>query len=209
VGNPIRSESSKSWSDLSSKRKRLSKHKYTEEELVKGCVDNDRKMQEQLYRRFMPFMMQMCRRYTSETDEALTIVNDGFLRVFKKIELYGFKGSLEGWIRKVVWHSLSDHFRKKAKSLKLMMLEERDAPAIASGASQLYVEDILLLVDKLPPASREVFRLYAIDGFSHAEIGEQLGISDGTSKWHLSTARQQLRLLIEEIELKINEHKTS
>ncbi len=179
----------------------LRKHTHTEEELVKGCLDNDRSVQEQLYRRFLPAMMQMCLRYTSDRDEALTIVNDGFLRVFKKIHLYGFKGSLEGWIRKVVWHSLSDYYRKKSRSLQVMMLEERDAPTVASGTSILYAEDIMKLVELLPPATKEVFRLYAIEGFSHAEIGGQLGISDGTSKWHLSVARQKLKELLEKADL--------
>jgi RNA polymerase sigma-70 factor (ECF subfamily) len=190
------------------KKLRLSKHTYTEEEMVRGCIANDRAMQEQLYRRFMPPMMQMCMRYASESEEALTIVNDGFLRVFKKIHLYGFKGSLEGWIRKVVWHSLSDYYRKKSKSLKMMLLEERDAPAIASGTSQLYAEDILKLVEQLPPATKEVFRLYAIEGYTHAEIGKQLGISDGTSKWHLSTARQQLKALLNETNEDLNQFET-
>ncbi|MBI1225673.1 MAG: sigma-70 family RNA polymerase sigma factor [Bacteroidetes bacterium] len=176
------------------------KKQHTDEELVKGCVANDRYWQEQFYRRFFPTMMEMCLRRTDDKDEAMSIVNNGFLRVFKKIHLYSFKGSLEGWVRRLVWHSLADYFRDQQKYVHFLVFEERDEPVYANTASQLYVEDILKMVNSLPPASAEVFRLYAIEGFSHAEIGEQLGISDGTSKWHLSTARQQLRKMIHQQE---------
>lgn len=175
---------------------------FTEEEMVKGCVANDRHWQELFYRRFFPAMMEMCLRRTDDREEAMTIVNNGFLRVFKKIHLYSFKGSLEGWVRRLVWHSLADHFREKQKYVHFLVFEERDSVASGGPASQLYAEDILKMVDTLPPASAEVFRLYAIEGFSHAEIAEQMGISDGTSKWHLSTARQKLRQLIDQHEIK-------
>ncbi len=181
----------------------LSKNRqYTDEELVQGCIANDRHWQEQFYRRFFPTMMEMCLRRTDDRDEAMSIVNNGFLRVFKKIHLYSFKGSLEGWVRRLVWHSLADYFRDKQKYIHFLVFEERDEPVHSSPASQLFVEDILQMVNSLPPASAEVFRLYAIEGFSHAEIGERLGISDGTSKWHLSTARQQLKKMIHQQEMK-------
>lgn len=138
-------------------------------------------------------MMAMCMRYASDREEAMSIVNDGFMRVFKKIHLYSGKGSLEGWIRRLVWHCLADHYRKQARYLRFLVTEEREAPIYDSPADNLYAEDILNLVEKLPPASREVFRLFAIEGYSHAEIGEQLGISDGTSKWHLNAARTKLK----------------
>lgn len=163
---------------------------------------NDRYWQEQLYRRFFPAMMKMCMRRTDDEDEAMTIVNNGFLRVFKKIHLYSFKGSLEGWIRRLVWHSLADFYRERQKYVHFLVFEERDEPVNSSPASQLFAEDILRMVDSLPPASAEVFRLYAIEGYSHAEVAERMGISEGTSKWHLSMARQKLRDLIHQQELK-------
>jgi RNA polymerase sigma factor (sigma-70 family) len=169
---------------------------YTDEELIEGCVANDRQWQERLYRRYFQPMMSMCMRYAADREEAMTIVNDGFLRVFKKIHLYAFKGSFEGWIRRLVWHSLADHYRKKSKYLHFLVFEERDAPMEATPLQNLYAGDILTLVDQLPPASQEVFRLYAIEGFSHIEIARQLGISDGTSKWHLSNARQKLKQMM-------------
>jgi RNA polymerase sigma-70 factor (ECF subfamily) len=177
------------------------KRKYTDEQLVKGCVANDRQWQERLYRKYFQSMMNMCMRRTNDREEAMTIVNNGFLRVFKKIHLYSFKGSLEGWIRRLVWHSLADHFRSGSKSVHFLVFEERDEPVESSPAHGLYFEDLLKMVQLLPNATQEVFRLYAIEGYSHREIGERLGISDGTSKWHLATARQKLRKMLKQHEM--------
>jgi RNA polymerase sigma-70 factor (ECF subfamily) len=171
--------------------------KYTDEQLVEGCVKNERFWQEQLYRRFFPTMMSMCLRHTDDREEAMTIVNNGFLRVFKKIHLYSFKGALEGWIRRLVWHSLADYFRDRSRYVHFLVFEERDAVLNGSPAQGLYAEDILKMVEQLPASSREVFRLYAIEGYSHAEIAARMNISEGTSKWHLSTARQKLKQLME------------
>ncbi len=169
---------------------------FTDEELVQGCLKNDRYYQEMLYRRFFPAMLRMVMRYTQDRDQALEIINAGFLRVFKKLHTFSFTGSLEGWIRKLVFHSLSDYFRKNTKPVHFLDLEERDAPISAQAMQQLYLEDIMKLVELLPEATREVFILYAIEGYTHVEIGERLGISSGTSKWHLSTARKKLKQLI-------------
>lgn len=140
----------------------------------------------------------MCLRYAANREEAMTIVNDGFLRVFKKIHLYSFKGSFEGWIRRLVWHSLADYYRQQSKYLHFLVFEERDTPLEATPLQKLYAGDILKLVERLSPVSQEVFRLYAIEGYTHVEIGRRLGISDGTSKWHLSNARRKLKQMMEE-----------
>lgn len=172
------------------------KIKYTEQELVEACILNERRAQEALYRRFFPEMLRMCRRYTRDEDTAIEIVNNGFLRVFKKIHTFAFKGSLEGWVRRLVYHSMADHFRDNARYLHFLVLEERDEAVPERGHEVFYEEDILRAVRTLPPVSQEVFRLYAIEGYSHAEIAENLSISEGTSKWHLSTARQKLREIL-------------
>ncbi len=185
---------------------RKNREDYSEEELVAGCVRNDRYSQELFYRRFAPGMLRMCLRYTSDREEAMDIVNTGMLRVFQKIDTYAFKGSLEGWVRRLVFHALADHFRKGDRKVQFLSLEDRDRPDPAAALHNLYIEDIFQLVDKLPEASREVFWLYAVEGYSHAEIGERLGISEGTSKWHLSTARQKLRNLLEKQYFKRNNY---
>ncbi len=172
--------------------------KYSEQEIVEGCIRNDRHCQELLYKEYFSKMMAMCRRYTDDRDIAMEIVNNGFLRVFKKLSTFSFKGSLEGWIRKLVYHSLSEYFKKHSKYLQFLVFEDHDNSVNANALTNMYEEDLLKMVDTLPPATKEVFRLYAIEGFTHPEIAKQLSISVGTSKWHLATARQKLKQLIEQ-----------
>lgn len=169
---------------------------YTDQCLVEGCKKNDRFYQEMLYRKYFASMMRMCMRYAQDRDIAMEIVNNGFLRVFKKIDLYSFSGSLEGWIRRLVFHCLSDFFKKKNKGVHFLSIEDRDSPVRQDALNNLYLEDLLHLVDRLPDATRKVFYLYAIEGYTHVEIAEMISISVGTSKWHLSTARKKLRQMI-------------
>lgn len=168
----------------------------TEQELVQACAMNDRRAQEAMYRRFFPEMMRMCMRYTNDKTVAIEIVNNGFLRVFKKIHTFGFKGSLEGWVRKLVYHSMADYFRENARYLHFLMLDDYDIAAPEQSHAVFYEADILKAVQKLPPVSQTVFTLYAIEGYTHAEIAECMQMSEGTSKWHLSTARQKLREML-------------
>ncbi|MEL6865629.1 MAG: sigma-70 family RNA polymerase sigma factor [Bacteroidota bacterium] len=171
---------------------------HPEKELVEGCIRNERYYQEQLYRKYFDAMMRMCMRYTDDREKAMEIVNNGFLRVFKKLDTFSFKGSLEGWIRKLVYHSLSEYFKKHARYLQFLVFEERDKSVSDQALQNIYVEDILRIVDLLPPATQQVFKLYAIEGFSHVEIAKEVQISVGTSKWHLATARKKLKKLIQQ-----------
>ena len=164
---------------------------------------NDRRTQEAFYRRFFPEMLRMCMRYTRDEDTAIEIVNNGFLRVFKKLHTFAFKGSLEGWVRRLVYHSMADYFRDNARYLHFLVLEERDEIVPERGHDVFYEEEILKAIGALPPVSQQVFRLYAIEGYSHAEIAENLSMSEGTSKWHLSTARQKLRDMLEALEKEV------
>jgi RNA polymerase sigma-70 factor (ECF subfamily) len=170
---------------------------YSEEEIIAGCINNNRKHQELLYRRYFPKMIRMCYRFTQDEDRAMQIVNDGFLRVFKKLEKYSSKGSFEGWIRKIVYHSISDHFRKESRYLKFIVLDGPEKETQSTALDDLYYDDLISLLDQIPPKSSLVFRLYAIEGYSHQEIAGQLNISDGTSKWHLSNARIHLKSILE------------
>ncbi len=169
------------------------KREFTEEELIEGCLLNDRRCQEMLYRRFFPKMMSMVMRYAQDEQRGMEILNNGFLRVFKKLEQYKGIGSFEGWIRRIVYHAISDYYKKESRYLKFIVLDEKDRDVPTDALDQLYYDDIIQLVDALPEKSREVFKLHAIEGYTHEEIGALLGISDGTSKWHLSNARSQLK----------------
>lgn len=169
----------------------------TEKQIVEGCIANDRRSQERLYRQHFPAMMRMCMRYAKDRDTAMEIVNAGFLRVFKKLHTFSFNGSLEGWIRRLVFHALSDHFKKNAKPVHFLDIEDRDSPTRSYSLSNLYLEDILKLVEMLPDATQRVFQLYAIEGYTHVEIAELTNISVGTSKWHLANARKKLKQLMQ------------
>lgn len=187
----------------------LKPKKWTEIEMVEGCVRNDRRAQEALYRQFFPEMLCMVQRHTPDEDTALLVLNNGFLRVYKKLHTFAFKGSLEGWIRRLVYHSMADYFRENARYLHFLVLEDHDNAVPEKGHDRMYEEDLLKAVHNLPPASQQVFRLYAIEGYSHAEIAETLNMSEGTSKWHLSHARQKLRDHLENLERAGNPAKTA
>ena len=142
-------------------------------------------------------MMKMCMKYTRDEDKALQILNDGFLKVFQKISTFRSEGSFEGWIRRLVYHTMADFYKKEKSYIRFIQFEpadERQAPATQSDA--LEFEDLVRLLDHLPERSAEVFRLLAIEGYSHEEIGEKMKISEGTSKWHLSNARERLRTIL-------------
>lgn len=171
----------------------------SEKEIIEGCCRNERMAQELLYRRYFPTMMSMCLHHTNgDKDRAMEICNNGFLKVFQNITSFEFRGSFEGWIRRIVYHSALDYFKSNAKYVHYLVFEERDEAITANGLQNCYVEDIMSLVNMLPPTTQQVFKLYAIEGYSHKEIGEVLNISDGTSKWHLSTARERLKKWLNE-----------
>lgn len=172
------------------------KKTWTEEELVKACALNDRRAQEAFYRRFFPVMWSMTIRYLQDEDKAMDVLNMGFLKVFTHLCNYEFKGSLEGWVRRIIYNTMVDFVRQNNRYVKFMVFDSHDAAVMESGPSALYEEDLLKEIDKLPPASKEVFTLFAIEGYSHQEIAEKLTISEGTSKWHLSNARQILRTVL-------------
>ena len=142
-------------------------------------------------------MMTMCMKYTRDEDKALLILNDGFLKVFQKIGTFRSEGSFEGWIRRLIYHTMADFYKKEKSYIRFIQLEPTDEKAMpASQSDMLEFEDLVRLLDRIPDRSAEVFKLFAIEGYSHEEIGEKMNISEGTSKWHLSNARERLRLML-------------
>lgn len=159
-----------------------------------GCAKNNRKSQEVLYRHFFPIMEKMVMRYTRDEDQVIDILNNGFLRVFQKIESFKSEGSFEGWIRKIVYHSISDYFKTRRKDLKFLIYEQefKTEPSEAEG-HKLYFQDLMQLVNKLPEMPMQVFHLYAIEGYNHKEISEKLKIKHSTCRWYLAEARRLLQ----------------
>jgi RNA polymerase sigma factor (sigma-70 family) len=175
----------------------VNKNPLSEAELIKSCARNERKAQEELYRQHFTTMMRLVRRYCDDQNQAVEILNDGFLKVFKGIGTFQSEGSLEGWIRKIIFRSVSDYYRTKKKNLELVEIQEASGETNQSDTLQgLYYEDLIKLLELIPPASAKVFRLFALEGYSHQEISEEIGITIGTSKWHVADAREKLKHLI-------------
>ncbi|MBT8191403.1 MAG: sigma-70 family RNA polymerase sigma factor [Saprospiraceae bacterium] len=161
--------------------------------ILESCRKNERQAQEKLYRHFFPIMERMVLRHTQDEDQIIDILNDGFLRVFQKIEKYEFKGSLEGWIRKIMYHSISNYFRKYKNDLKFLIYEEKDKEVSPESEHSLYYQDLLKLVDTLPEKHMKVFHLYAIEGYEHSEISKRLEMNPNTCRWYLAQARKLLQ----------------
>ena len=173
------------------------------EELIRGCSRNERGAQEAMYKQFYGRMMGVVRRYIDYPEQAEEVLNNGFLRAFQKIDQYTYKGSFEGWLRKIVFHAVADYVKQHAKYNTQIILVEKDQLIKKDLADNLYYDQLLALIQTLPSSTRNVFNMYVLDGYPHKEIADILGISEGTSKWHLSEGRRILREKIEKLNLHI------
>ncbi len=171
------------------------------EQLIRGCLRNERSAQERLYKLFYPKMMAMVRRYIDQDVQAEEVMNNGYLRAFQKLSQYNFQGSFEGWLRKIIFHAVSDYVKQNNRYSEKVVLIEKDELVHKDHADKLYYDELVQLVQALPDATRTVFNMYVMEGFTHKEIGNLLGISEGTSKWHLSEGRKLLKEKIEKMEL--------
>jgi RNA polymerase sigma-70 factor (ECF subfamily) len=169
--------------------------------LIDGCINNNRWAQEQLYKQFYGPMTSICLRYTKNEEDAIEVLHNGFLKVFKKIHTYdGSKASLYTWIRTIIVHSAIDFIRQRGKFHSQVELEKAEEPSIDADAVQrISTRELLKLVQQLPPGAQTVFNLYIIEGYNHKEIANLMGISEGTSKWHLSEARKKLQNLLQKL----------
>lgn len=145
-------------------------------------------------------MSALCLRYTRNEEDAIEVLHNGFLKVYKNIHTYDpAKASLYTWIRKIVVNSAIDYIRQRNK-FSVIELEKAEEPGIdADAVTRLSAQELLQLVRQLSPATQTVFNLYVVEGYNHREIAEKIGISEGTSKWHLSEARRQLQALLEKL----------
>lgn len=176
------------------------------EEYIRKCIKGERKAQTELYRRFAPKMYGVCLRYSKDSSEAEDNLQEGFIRVFTKIDQFGFKGSFEGWVRRIMVNTALEKFRKKDQLYPVEdMVIYEDNSISEDTISGISADDLLKMIQKLPPRYRMVFNLYVIEGYSHQEIGVMMDISEGTSKSNLSRARVILqKRVIEEFGLEKN-----
>jgi RNA polymerase sigma factor (sigma-70 family) len=168
--------------------------------LVKGCAGNGREAQEDLYRTFYAQMFRICSRYSKDKTVAQEALNDGFLKVFQNIKTYNTeKGDLGAWICTIMIRTAIDHSRRELKfSAEAFTDQDTDEHFIDPNVlSKLYAEDLLRNIRQLPDATRVIFNMVVIDGYSHKEISGQLQITESTSRWHLAEAKKKLRALLQ------------
>ncbi|MEI9910035.1 MAG: sigma-70 family RNA polymerase sigma factor [Bacteroidota bacterium] len=168
--------------------------------IISGCKAGNRKAQEQLYRSYYRAMMNLCLRYTKTETDALEVLNTGFYKVFKNIHRYNAaKATLYTWMRTVIINSCLDFIKAKQSNMETGELARAESVHVPPAViAKMSASEILLLVRQLPPATQAVFNLYVMEGYNHIETGEMLGISEGTSKWHLNEARKRLQKMINE-----------
>lgn len=163
----------------------------TDEQLVSYCLKGDAAAQKRLYEKFASRMFGVCLRYAASREEAEDVLQEGFLKVFTHLSSYKGSGVLEGWIRKVIINTALTAIRENRQAVET--LEDTEEPSIdAAVIPDLNAKDLLVLIQALPPGFRTVFNLYAIEGYSHREIADLLGISENTSKSQYARARAQL-----------------
>lgn len=171
---------------------------------VGACALNSRESQKVIYSSFYGYAMAICDRYTNNQEDAVEILNDGFLKVFREIHHYhpaysDVVSSFKGWLRKIMVYTAIDHFRKHHKQRMVTELDNvvYQIPAESEDAiEKISHEEIIRAVQELSPGYRTVFNLFIIEGLSHDEIAQQLDISVGTSKSNLSKARRQLQKIL-------------
>jgi RNA polymerase sigma factor (sigma-70 family) len=174
-------------------------------DLINGCINNDRRMQEELYARFAPKMYAVCLRYAGNSEEAEDILQEGFIKIFKKLASFRSEGSFEGWIRRIFVNTSIEHFRRKTYMQPISEQEENTMEGKSlSVLDSLAEKDLIQLIQQLSPGYRTVFNMYVVEGYTHKEIGELLGISEGTSKSQLSRAK----VILQEMVKKFNDEKT-
>ena len=172
----------------------------SDEELIKGCIKGKESYQFEVYKRFSPKMFGLCLRYCANRMEAEDVLQDGFIKVFNKIDTFKFTGSFEGWIRKIMIHTALRNKYVTIRSHEVYSFEGVEHPSTDEKVtSNLSLMDLMKLVNELPQGYKLVFNLFAVEGYSHKEIAEMLHIQEATSRSQYLRARQFLREKLDKI----------
>ncbi len=177
----------------------------TEEKLIEGCVRGKAWAQKNLYEKYSPLMMSICMRYLRDHDDAEDVLVQGFMKVFDNVSKFRKEGSFEGWIRRIMVNECLGFIRKnKSMYLETEIDKAENDPDYSVLETKLEADDLKKMIQELPVGYRTVFNLYAIEGYSHAEIADQLGINVNTSKSQLSRARNHLQKQLLDAEKELN-----
>jgi RNA polymerase sigma factor (sigma-70 family) len=165
--------------------------------LIEGCRAGERACQNRIYKHFYGYALSVCGRYAATSEEAKEVLNDAFFKIFTKIDRYDSLYSFKGWLHRIVVNTSIDRYRSRQKQPMTEEISQAQSVEIETEVVEnLTREEILKMVQHLPPAYRTVFNLFVVEGYSHPEIGELLGITEGASKSNLSKARAKLKLML-------------
>ena len=170
-----------------------------DEEIIRSCISGDAKAQKQLFEKYSRRMMGLCMRYASHREEAEDMLQEGWIKVFRNLHQFRFEGSAEGWLKRVIVNACLEMLRKNKKMVNQVDIEliEEITPSEINSSDAMTANDLLKMIHKLPAGYRTVFNLYAVEGYSHKEIGDMLGINESTSKSQYSRARAHLQKMLE------------
>ncbi|MFA8434556.1 MAG: RNA polymerase sigma factor [Marinifilaceae bacterium] len=166
--------------------------------IIKGCIKGKSKARELLYRKYSSKLFGVCLQYSRDYTEAEDTLQDGFIKIFNNIQSYKFKGSFEGWMRRIMVNTALEKYRKNRKLFAVEEINEPVEDLEELDSISISADVLLSMVQELPPRYRMVFNLYALDGYAHHEIAEMMEISVGTSKSNLARARQILKKRVED-----------
>ncbi len=171
--------------------------KYTEDEMIEGCIRGERVFQKALYDKYASKMLGVCMRYAESREEAEDMLQEGFIRVFQSIVTYQKLGSFEGWVRRVIVFTAINIYKSRLRKYKdEPMPEHHDNVVNEDVIDKMSAKEIVNLIQLLPDGYRVIFNLFAIEGYSHKEIAEHLDIAVGTSKSQVARARMYIQQLL-------------
>ena len=171
---------------------------------IRACREGNARAQHKLFKHFYSVVMHICMRYAGSSDEAADMLNEGFLKVFSNLDKYENTGSFEAWLKRVVSNAALDYRRKYVKEVDLVELDGLPDMQLADysvndAVSKMSSQELVELIQLLPPVTRTVFNLFVFEGFSHKEIAQQMGITENTSAWHVNSARAKLKEAIKKM----------
>lgn len=164
-------------------------------DLIRDCIAQNRTAQKKLYDQYAPLLYGIIKRYVYNGSQADEILNDAFFKILTGLQGYSFKGSFEGWMRRIVINTVTDNFRKyvKKEPAHKVEIETTDIQVEGDIVGRLGYKELLGLIHQLPDTQRTVFNLFVFEQLSHKEISEVLGINENNSRWHLNDARRRLK----------------
>jgi RNA polymerase sigma factor (sigma-70 family) len=172
---------------------------YSDEEIVAGIKNQNRNIQEHLYKTYYSVFLKVCSRYAKNMQDAEQLLNDGFLKIFNSIGQYNFSGSLKGWMQKIIVNTCLDFLRtsyvknEKNVTKELAPSVEEEVSISNTAIQSMEFKELVTLIQSLPVVTKIVFNLYVFEGYNHKEIAGFINLTEGSSAWHLHQARSLLR----------------